>query len=133
MSKQAKVNYQMLKLPWTANGINFVNRLIQRKVNRRLGQNGLEEIKAHPWMKDFPWKYLKNRIIRPEFVPKVHHNNFDYRNVNKKDNFLDPKIGKLLKKIEIQELFKKYCYRENNDFERNKELYTLTTKHSALD
>jgi len=29
--------------------------MIQRKPMNRLGLNGPAEVKAHPWLKDFPW------------------------------------------------------------------------------
>ena len=133
MSKQAKVKFQMLKSPWTAHAIEFANGLIQRKRHRRLGENGLKELKAHAWLKDFPWKYLRNRIIRPEFVPKIHRDNFDHRNVNKKEQAMDPEMVKLLKKSEIQEMFKEYVYKEDRETERIKEVVTLSTRNSTFD
>ena len=98
MSKQAKIKPQMLKSAWTGEAINFVNNLIQRKRHRRLGEQGVKELKKHEWFSDFPWKYLRNKIIRPEYVPKIHTDNFDYRNGNKKDHSMDAQLTKMLKK-----------------------------------
>jgi len=43
---------------WSAEAVDFVNRLIQRKPSNRLGNNGGYEIKLHPWFKNFPWSKL---------------------------------------------------------------------------
>ena len=61
MAKQAKIKKTELINKWSENAILFVNSLIQRKQNRRLGINGIEEVKMHPWFKHFPWKYLKKK------------------------------------------------------------------------
>jgi len=43
---------------WSIEGADFVNRMIQRKPNNRLGLNGPNEVKNHPWLKNFPWDEL---------------------------------------------------------------------------
>jgi len=47
--------------------------MIQRKPNNRLGQNGPEEVKNHPWLKDFPWDKLLNKNYEPTFIPNVFY------------------------------------------------------------
>lgn len=47
---------------WSNESIDFINRMIQRKPNQRLGFNGPGEVKQHPWFKDFPWKKLQDRM-----------------------------------------------------------------------
>jgi len=37
----------------------------------RLGLNGPDEVKNHPFMKDFPFHKLNGREIEPTYVPKV--------------------------------------------------------------
>lgn len=32
--------------------------LLQRNPDKRLGTNGIEEIKKHPWLSDVDWKSL---------------------------------------------------------------------------
>ena len=45
--------------------------MIQRKPQHRLGTNGPEEVKNHPWLKSFPWNKLMNKEIDAPFVPSV--------------------------------------------------------------
>lgn len=35
----------------------------------RLGINGPEEVKNHPWLKNFPWQKLQDRKIESPFIP----------------------------------------------------------------
>ena len=35
----------------------------------RLGRNGVDEIKAHPFFMEIDWDKLVRREIRPEFIP----------------------------------------------------------------
>ena len=133
MSKQAKVKRGMLKRPWSSNAIDFVNRMIQRKVHRRLGNNGIIELKRHPWLKDFPWVYLSKKIMKPKYVPERDADNFNFKNVNKPDNPLDPALFSLLKKKNIQNLFKGYAFdREDEKKRESNPIYFLTTHDSTL-
>jgi hypothetical protein len=52
--------------------------MIQRKPVNRLGYNGPEEVKQHPWLRDYPWDKLLKKAIQAPFVPNVkpHKNNF---------------------------------------------------------
>ena len=40
---------------WNLHAIDFINKLIQRKPVHRLGNNGAEEVKEHPWFQGFDW------------------------------------------------------------------------------
>ena len=38
----------------------------------RLGrERGIEEVKEHAWLRDFPWEELSEGKLRPPFVPEV--------------------------------------------------------------
>ena len=55
MSKQAKLRIRQLSelYSYSEECINFCNGLIQRKRSKRLGENGIQELKNHPWFEDF--------------------------------------------------------------------------------
>ena len=59
----------------------FVNRMIQRKPQNRLGAQGIHEIKNHPWLRKYPWDDLKNKRVQSPFVPPTQ-DNFDQKNIN---------------------------------------------------
>lgn len=43
---------------WSHESADFVNKLIQRKPQHRLGKMGFDEVKNHPWLRDFDWALL---------------------------------------------------------------------------
>ena len=55
--------------------------MIQRKPQNRLGADGIEEIKNHPWLRDFPWDDLAKKRIKAPFLPSKA-DNFDEKNIN---------------------------------------------------
>ena len=61
---------------WSNESIDFINRLLYRKPNSRLGSNGSEEVKNHPWFEKFDWKQLFEEEMVAPFVPS-EANNFD--------------------------------------------------------
>lgn len=71
---------------WSLDAADFVNRLIQRKPPMRLGFNGPEEVKNHPWLKNFPWQKLQNKEIEAAYIPQTIDDNFDYLNQISEDN-----------------------------------------------
>ncbi len=60
-----------IPLGWSIEGADFVNRLIQRKPQNRLGLNGPIEVKNHPWLKNYPWDDLKAGVVKAPFIPSV--------------------------------------------------------------
>lgn len=50
--------------------------MLQRKPHNRLGYNGINEIKEHPWLKYYPWKDLYQKRLESPFIPKSN-DNFD--------------------------------------------------------
>lgn len=55
LAKQVKIKIDDIPKGWSIEAADFINRLIQRKPARRLGTNGIGELKMHPWLRDFPW------------------------------------------------------------------------------
>jgi serine/threonine protein kinase len=49
--------------------VSFLKQLLVRE--NRLGQNGVEDIKSHPFFKEIQWDAIYNKKIRPPFVPKL--------------------------------------------------------------
>jgi serine/threonine-protein kinase RIM15 len=47
----------------------LMEQLLQTNVEERLGRNGAEEVKRHPWFKDVEWDTLL--LEEPSFIPKV--------------------------------------------------------------
>eukprot|EP00828_Plagiopyla_frontata_P003327 TRINITY_DN10960_c0_g1_i2.p3 TRINITY_DN10960_c0_g1~~TRINITY_DN10960_c0_g1_i2.p3 ORF type:complete len:146 (+),score=19.01 TRINITY_DN10960_c0_g1_i2:105-542(+) len=53
LARQVQIQKSMIPEGWSLDAADFINKLIQRKPVNRLGLNGPEEVKSHPWFKDF--------------------------------------------------------------------------------
>jgi serine/threonine protein kinase len=69
---------------FNSNICDFVNRLLKRKSEERLGYNGIYEIKNHPWLNKVKWdKILKKEIKSPFII--TENENYDFKNANKEE------------------------------------------------
>jgi serine/threonine protein kinase len=60
------------------NAKNLISGLLSKDPTKRLGsENGIEEIKTHPWLKSINWKKIQAKKVHPPFRPSLHHSNFD--------------------------------------------------------
>jgi serine/threonine protein kinase len=92
-SKQAHVHRRdAFVFGWSVDSCDFINRMIVRKPSKRLGYNGILEIKQHPWLKYFNWKDLYLQKINPPYSPDF------YERMN--DSYYYPTHKKGLKTIE---------------------------------
>ena len=72
LAKQVQIRKNDIPPGWSIEAADFVNKMIHRKPGTRLGANGPEEVKGHPWFKNFPWdELLKKELISP-FIPNVN-------------------------------------------------------------
>jgi serine/threonine protein kinase len=77
ISSQAKIKKEDLPEDWGFDAAEFINSLLQRKPNNRLGYNNISEIKDHPWMKDINWELLYKKELKAPFLPSSNKENFD--------------------------------------------------------
>ncbi|KAJ3026084.1 UNVERIFIED_CONTAM: hypothetical protein HDU68_006224 [Siphonaria sp. JEL0065] len=74
----------------------LLSKMLNRDPNARLGNNGAQEIKNHPWFAEIDWKRLNARKYRPTFRPQVANSsdtsNFDdeFTSELPQDSFVDP-------------------------------------------
>lgn len=67
-------------------GIDFINQLIQRKPKQRLGfSGGINALKNHPWLIEFPWGSLQDKSIRPPYRPKYIETDISFGEVTDPD------------------------------------------------
>ena len=115
LAKQVQVSRNDMPEGWSSEATDFINRLIQRKPINRLGYNGPEEVKSHPWLCDVDWKKLYGKELVSPFIPNENQDNFDSRVLAndpwKDENSEEVKQSALLLQTSsTQELFKGYFY-----------------------
>lgn len=113
LSKQVQIKRHEIPPGWSIEAADFVNKTLQRKPVNRLGLNGPEEVKAHPWFKDYPFDDLLNGAIPSPFIPP-NEDNFDHKYAN--DNWKDENTEQmkenalLLRRPSVQALFNGYYH-----------------------
>ncbi|CAD8084293.1 unnamed protein product [Paramecium sonneborni] len=117
LTRQVQIKKSEVPNDWSIEGADFINKLIQRKPINRLGFKGPDEVKNHPWLRNFPWTKLLNKEIQSPYIPKEIDDNIEYLNQISEDNESQDDLIKenkiLLKKNSVQNLFSGYSY-ENN-------------------
>ena len=50
----------------------FIKKLLTLNPDKRLGNNGFDEVKRHQWFDEFDWIKCNNRDLRPPIAPKYN-------------------------------------------------------------
>ena len=114
-----QVHIRLSEVPngWSEDAADFLNRLLQRKPDMRLGSKGVEEIKQHPWLKYFPWETLYQKRIEAPFVPEP------------KDNF-DKYYCESIDKINIETKMRYEHYRSSSKY---KDMFVNFTYYGIIE
>ncbi|CAD8095845.1 unnamed protein product [Paramecium sonneborni] len=121
MAKQVQIKKSEIPDNWSIEGADFINRLIQRKPQQRLGFNDSQEIKQHPWFQNFPWQKLQNFELIPPFQPNRTEDNFDQKQIlieDEENNELIQQNLKVLKDPSSLELFQGYEFNANQSMNK---------------
>ena len=112
LAKEAKITKYKLKDGWSKDFMDFINQLIKRKPEDRLGKNGIDEIKKHPWLKYFNWKDLYLMKIKAPFIPP-ETDNFDSKYCNMEEILSEEeqiKYKNIMNSIRYKFIFEDYKY-----------------------
>lgn len=71
LSKQAAINLEDVPYGWSRDSADFINKLLIRNPQNRLGYNSGEEVRRHPWLKSVEWARLFRKEMKAPFVPIV--------------------------------------------------------------
>ena len=106
--KDELVQIKYVDLPdgWTISAADFVNRSLQRRPSSRLGIDGMDEIKSHPWFQGIDWSDLENKDIISPFIPKGR--NFKQRTRNNQNNNCLSNFNNIKPYIEFLEFSNKF-------------------------
>ena len=92
--------------------IDFINKLLKKKVNERLGAKGINEIIQHPWLKGTDWDNMEGKLFNEEEMPFIPSpgDNFDYLKVIDKINEKYINYNSYLKLINNSTLFNSFYF-----------------------
>ena len=136
LNKQAKISVNDLPSGWSIEAIDFINKLLQRKVEKRLGyRGGISELKEHPWMVDVDWSDMLIHKTTSPFKPKEGDNNFDKKYCESKEQLSESTIERYkdyMNDEEYASLFNGYTminYIPKKDVIIKEKAHTHTHKH----
>ena len=114
---------------------NFINSLLERKKEKRLGFNGFEEVKNHPWLIDFNWDDLINKRMNPSFIPPLGDNNYDKKYCNEPDKIGDETQNEyetIKNKVDYDKYFQNYSCNNKQFLEKIKILNEKQNKKKTI-
>ena len=99
----------------------FINRLLKRKNNQRLGSRGIEEIKNHKWLEDVDWQGIEEKNIDLTNLPFIPVLKDHDKNIleNPNDNKKIKKYKNILEKLNRESYFINF-YFNFDDIDRKK-------------
>ena len=121
MSRQAEIKMEDINENWSKESADFINKLLMRKPEQRLGFRGINELKEHPWLKYYPWLLIKDKSLPSPFVPE-NKDNFDKRyceNIEHIGEETKSRYEEILLDINYGNYFKSFYYNEEEDKKRN--------------
>ncbi|KAJ1354608.1 putative ribosomal protein S6 kinase alpha-2 [Parelaphostrongylus tenuis] len=87
----------------------FIGSLLEKNVEKRLGYNGVEEIKNHKFLQGIDWNMVANRQLKPFIVPNVTHE-LDVQNFAKEFTNQQPLYSPAESPVNGNTLFRGYSY-----------------------
>ena len=114
-----------LELPegWGIEAGDFINRLIKRKQNERLGHGGDNEVKNHLWFKGFRWDKLYRMELKSPFIPEEENENDNSIFIPPIDNEMMKRYKKIMNSREYKTVFKTFLFFNLYDKNLNHEKY----------
>ncbi|CAG9315100.1 unnamed protein product [Blepharisma stoltei] len=107
LARQVQLKKSDIPAGWSLEAADFVNKLIQRKPENRLGNNGPQDVKNHVWLRDFPWPSLYDKTMASPYLP-AKSDNFS---PNVELDFPGDDDSEVSLKLDtVQEMFKGYHY-----------------------
>ena len=98
--------------PNADNLVDFINKLLKRKKEKRLGHKDINEIINHQWLKDINWDNLESKMLLEENIPFIPSpgDNFNFLKVNNHLNQKEKNYKSYLKLINNSTLFNNFYY-----------------------
>ena len=90
----------------------FINKLLKRNPEERLGNKSIEDIINHPWLEGVDWEFIESKLIDSDNIPFIpcFGDNFDIYNAYKKDNIYIENYDAYLKRINCLGFFDNYYF-----------------------
>ena len=114
---------------WGHEASDFINKCIKRKTHQRLGLNGPQEMKNHIWFREFDWRALAHKKIKPPFVPPTRFENLSSKDIKEglkltnqiyNSNTLGIVKSMNMNQADFQEQFEDYNFNRDQQLEKRR-------------
>ena len=125
MKKVINLNENDIPENFSGDAGDFINGLLQKKNNYRLGSRGIDEIKNHEWLEDIDWtviEYQNIDINKMPFIPILKDENKNI--IDDNDNNKIDKYNLILEKINREGYFNNFYFDYHEFKRRNKNQFT---------
>ena len=118
---------------WSVEFVDFINKLIDKNEENRLGYKNINELKCHPWFKFTDWKNIYLKKEKPPFIPpkKVICSEESIHEKNHAEKKTD--IHKIINSELYKRVFVKFEYFNKYSKKSQAELLKFINPHSYYD
>ena len=138
LSKEGRLTVEMLPRKWKdVKVIDFVNGLLKRKQNERLGCNGVEEVMSHEWLDNVDWEEVEAMRAKSPFrIGDEDNFDQDYANSEDEEDYSKDKEY-YLRIVNRNQFFKGYYFnviesqrKKIEEKENKNDTSTISTAHT---
>ena len=134
MSKeQVQIKNSEVPKGWSPEFVDFVNKLLIKNPENRLGNKGISELKAHPWLKYYDWKLTYLKKEKAPFIPPKKVVSSEENVVEKKSDSNSPKFNAIKKSELYQKAFINYKYYNMYAVKNQEKIEKFSNPHSFYD
>ena len=118
---------------WSSEFIDFINKLLIKNPEYRLGYKGISELKSHPWLRYYDWKLLYLKKEKAPFIPPKKVVCSEENVVENKKDSNDKKFLKIKQSELYQKAFSNYKYFNKYSKKIQEKLKKFENPHSIYD
>jgi len=134
MSKtQAEIKINEMPKNWSNEIVDFINKLLKKNPENRLGFKGISEIKFHPWLRYYDWKSVYLKKEKAPFIPPKKVICSDENAIKKRKDSNDAKYIKIKQSELYTKVFVDYEYFNKYSIKFQENLNIFTNPHSFYD
>ena len=120
---------------WSKESIYFINKLLMRNPEQRLGYKGINELKEHSWLRYYPWDLIENKTLPSPFIPN-DKGNFDSKYCKGVDYIGEEtqlRYEEIFSEENYDACFKDFYYNIDEDKKRNNEIISSLSNNKEKD
>ena len=134
MSKeQVQIKNNEIPKGWSSEFIDFINRLIIKTPEKRMGYKGISELKFHPWLRYYDWKILYLKKEKAPFIPPKKVICSEENVIENRKDSNAAKYIKIKKSELYQTAFINFIYFNKYSLKCQKEIEKFKNPHSFYD